>query len=85
MTYVDAIILGIVEGLTEFLPISSTGHMILTNQFLALEHSETAKAFEIIIQSGAMFAVISLMRVLTETRDNTSLSNQTTKQEQRKP
>lgn len=58
MDFWDAIILGIIEGLTEFLPISSTGHMILANQFLNLSESEQAKAFEVIIQSGAMFAVI---------------------------
>ncbi len=52
-----AIILGIVEGVTEFLPISSTGHLILFNEWFAFEESFT-KLFDIVIQSGAILAVI---------------------------
>ncbi len=52
----SAVILGLVEGLSEFLPISSTGHLIITAHWLG-ENSETAKLFEIVIQLGAILAV----------------------------
>lgn len=57
MLAIKAAILGIVEGLTEFLPISSTGHLIVAGALLDFT-GETAKTFEIAIQTGAMFAVI---------------------------
>lgn len=57
MTIFHAIILGVVEGITEFLPISSTGHMILVSTLLRIPQTEFAKTFEIVIQLGAIMAV----------------------------
>jgi undecaprenyl-diphosphatase len=59
----DSIILGIVEGLTEFLPVSSTGHMILTNKLLGYEEApEQLKTFEIVIQFAAILAIALVYR-----------------------
>ncbi len=58
---VKAVILGVVEGLTEFLPISSTGHLILASSLLGFA-GEKAKLFSVAIQTGAMFAVIVYFR-----------------------
>ncbi len=60
MNFFHAIVLGIVEGITEFLPISSTGHLILTSKTLGLSETEFLKTFEIAIQSGAILSVIVL-------------------------
>jgi len=57
----NALVLGIVEGLTEFIPISSTGHLILAGHWLSFE-GETAKLFEIFIQLGAIQAVVWVYR-----------------------
>src|SRR6266496_225706 len=60
MNWIDVIILGIVEGITEFLPISSTGHMIITSSLLGIQRDDFTKLFEISIQFGAILAVIIL-------------------------
>lgn len=58
MSYLQIVILSLIEGLTEFLPVSSTGHLIIANQFLGLEPTEFSNAFNIIIQFGAIAAVV---------------------------
>ena len=58
--FFQVIILGIAEGITEFLPISSTAHLILTADILKLTQTEFLKSFEIIIQFGAILAVVFL-------------------------
>ena len=58
MTILHSIILGIVEGVTEFLPISSTGHMILASSLLGITPTDFTKNFEIAIQLGAILAVV---------------------------
>ena len=60
MTIIQSIILGIVEGITEFLPISSTGHLILTSKLFGIEDASFTKSFEIAIQFGAILAVVVL-------------------------
>lgn len=58
MTIVDSIILGVIEGFTEFLPISSTGHLIVASEFLGIEQNSINKAYEVIIQLSAILAVL---------------------------
>lgn len=58
MTIFDSIILGVIEGFTEFLPISSTGHLIVASEFLGIDQNNVTKAYEVIIQFAAILAVI---------------------------
>lgn len=60
MTIWQTIVIAIVEGLTEFLPVSSTGHMIITQSLLGVESTDFVKAFTVIIQFGAILSVIVL-------------------------
>jgi undecaprenyl-diphosphatase len=60
MSFIDAFILGIVEGVSEFLPISSTGHLVLASSLLNIANSDFLKTFEIVIQLGAILAVVVL-------------------------
>jgi len=60
MTLIEAVILGIVEGITEYLPISSTGHMILASYFMGIQDDSFTKLFEVCIQLGAILSVVAL-------------------------
>ena len=60
MTYLQAIIIAIVEGLTEFLPVSSTGHMVITSSLMGIQGSPFTKLFEVVIQMGAILSVVIL-------------------------
>ena len=60
MNTIEAILIAIVEGLTEFLPVSSTGHMIITQNLLGVESTDFVKAFTVIIQFGAILSVVCL-------------------------
>jgi len=60
MNLFQSVVIGIVEGLTEFLPISSTGHMIIAGKFLGVQDSEFSKMFTVAIQLGAILAVVVL-------------------------
>jgi undecaprenyl-diphosphatase len=60
VTFLETIILAIVEGLTEFLPVSSTGHMIITQYFMNIEATTFVKAFTVSIQFGAILSVVVL-------------------------
>lgn len=60
MSLLEVIILALVEGLTEFLPVSSTGHMIIVSTLMGIQHDPFVKLFEVCIQLGAILAVVLL-------------------------
>jgi len=60
MNFIHATIIGIVEGLTEFLPVSSTAHMIISSKLMGIKPTDFTKTFEIVIQLGAILAVVIL-------------------------
>ncbi|MCC7300121.1 MAG: undecaprenyl-diphosphate phosphatase [Verrucomicrobia bacterium] len=63
LLFLKTLLLGLIEGITEFLPISSTGHMILADEFIRLSENQAfTAAFEVFIQSGAILAVVVLFR-----------------------
>ncbi len=60
MNYIQSILLAIIEGITEFLPVSSTGHMIIASSFFGIAHDDFTKLFTIVIQLGAILSVVVL-------------------------
>ena len=62
MDLLQALILGLVEGITEYLPVSSTGHLLIAQRLLGIEEGEAANAYAIAIQAGAIVAVLGTYR-----------------------
>lgn len=60
MDYLKALLLGIVEGLTEFIPVSSTGHLLLIDHFIGVGDDDFGKTFAVLIQLGAVLAILSV-------------------------
>ena len=73
MTYLEALVLAIIEGITEFLPVSSTGHMVIASTFMGISENALTKNFEIVIQFGHFIGgstllaqILYLFQVLSE-------------------
>ena len=62
MTYLEAIVLAIIEGITEFLPISSTGHMVIASTFMGISENALTKNFVIVIQLCAILSFLFFIR-----------------------
>ena len=62
MSIIEALVLALVEGLTEFLPVSSTAHLLFTEQLMGVESSDFVKMFTVSIQFGAILAVVVAYR-----------------------
>ena len=60
MDTLQALVLAVIEGITEFLPVSSTGHMIIASSFFGIAHDDFTKLFTIVIQLGAILSVVVL-------------------------
>ena len=62
MDLLQALLLGLIEGITEYLPVSSTGHLLIAQRLMGIPESEVSNAFAIVIQAGAILAVLGLYR-----------------------
>ena len=60
MSIIQAVILAIVQGITEFLPVSSTGHMIVASSLMGISHEDFTKLYEVVIQLGSILSVVVL-------------------------
>src|SRR3974390_349204 len=78
MPFSIAVLLGIVEGLTEYLPVSSTGHLVILGHWLGLADDDPAtSSFEIVVQLGAILAVVAQYRTLLAQRGRGLMSGET--------
>ena len=81
MELFKAVWFGIIEGITEWLPISSTGHMLLFNEFVVLDVSpEFYRMFEVVIQLGAIFAVVMIFWIVYFRSKNRPITQDAEKQ-----
>jgi undecaprenyl pyrophosphate phosphatase UppP len=74
MDLLQALILGLVEGITEYLPVSSTGHLLIAQRLLGIPADQAANSYAIAIQAGAILAVLGLYRTRVTRPDSSSPS-----------